>query len=52
MGALNIDDLVTEKTKVINEMINLLGFDLKNLDKILSKNTFYENKKKLLSNCV
>ena len=43
-----LDDCVDEKTNVIKEMIIVLGFDLKNLDKILSKDTFYENKKKLL----
>ena len=44
-----IDDYISDKSKFIKEIVDVLGFDLTNMDIILDKDTFYENKEKLLT---
>jgi len=41
---------IKAKEEVIREIVEILGFDLDDLDKIISKNNFYENGKQLLNN--
>ena len=41
---------IKAKEEVIREIVEILGFDLDDLDKIISKNKFYENGKQLLNN--
>lgn len=43
------DPKVIEKVNVIKEIINVLGFDLDDLDRVVVKDVFYKNKDKLLT---
>ena len=45
-----IDEHIIDKTEVIQEIVKGLGFDLNDLDRVLDKDDFYDNKKKLLTN--
>ena len=50
VGSKYCEDKINEKTNVIKEIINILGFDLYNLEIILNRETYYDNVNKLLNN--
>ena len=45
-----IDDNAEKKTNIIKNIVNVLGFDLKNIDLKLDIKTFMENTNRLLTN--
>jgi hypothetical protein len=46
------DIIIKEKTKIINDVINKMGFDLENIDRKLSRQIFEENILKVINKSI